>query len=189
MEFNNVLNCKTKEDFYSWLNDNHQTETECWIECKKGKIKDDNEFYYIDAVYMALCFGWIDSIHRNKDGITLQKFSPRKKNSPWGELNKERCRWLIKNNLMQQSGFNELPDLEEEFIIDKDILKLLKKDKEVWNNFNNFPELYKKIRISNIQRERKKKDVFDRMLEHFLEETKKNKMYGEWNDQGRLIDY
>ena len=36
---------------------------------------------------------------------------------------------------------------------------------------------------------RKKKDVFDRMLEHFLEETKKNKMYGEWNDQGRLIDY
>jgi len=187
MEFRNILNCKNKEEFYSWLKSNHKTETECWIECKKGKMKDDSVFYYIDAVYMALCFGWIDSIHRQKYGVTLQKFSPRKKNSPWGELNKERCKWLIKNNLMSESGLSGLPDLETEFIIEADILEQLRKDQQIWENFNNFPELYRRIRVSNIQRERKKKDVFNRMLNHFLEETKKNKLYGEWNDQGRLL--
>lgn len=186
MEFKNILDCKNKEEFYSWLKENHQTEDECWIECKKGKMTDDNIFYYIDAVYMALCFGWIDSIHRQKDGRTLQKFSPRKKNSPWGELNKARCKWLIKSNLMTDAGYKELPNLEEKFVIEEDILKLLKQDNEIWNNFNNFPELYRKIRIGNIQRERKKNDIFNKMLNHFLEETKKNKMYGEWNDQGRL---
>lgn len=188
MEFNNILDCKSKEEFYNWLKNNHQTETECWIECKKGKIKDNDVFYYIDAVYMALCFGWIDSIHRNKDGKTLQKFSPRKKNSPWGELNKERCRWLIKQNLMTESGIKEMPDLDEEFVIEDDILKLLKADETIWNNFNRFPKLYQRIRISNIQRERKKKDVFERMLKHFLEETKSNNIYGEWNDNGRLLN-
>ena len=189
MEYKNILKVKNKEEFYNWLKNNHQTEIECWVDCKRGKMKDDNIFYYIDAVYMALCFGWIDSVHKDINGIRMQKFSPRKKNSPWGELNKERCRWLIKNDLMTESGYKELPNLDEEFVIDKDILKLLMKDKDIWNNFNNFPKLYQRIRISNIQRERKKRDVFNRMLNHFLEETKQNKMFGDWNDQGRLIDY
>ena len=55
---------------------------------------------------------------------------------------------------MTKSGFNALPDLNKEFRIDKSILKLLKKDKEIWKNFNNFPELYKRVRIGNIQREK-----------------------------------
>ena len=40
----------------------------------------------------ALCFGWIDSIQKPIDGVKMQRFSPRKKNSPWTELNKERVR-------------------------------------------------------------------------------------------------
>lgn len=189
MEFRNILYVQNKEEFYTWLKNNHKSEIECWINCKKGKLHNDNTFYYIDAVYVALCFGWIDSIHRQKDGITLQKFSPRKKNSPWGELNKERCKWLIKKKLMTEAGQNELPDLEERFVIEPDILEMLKADKIVWNNFNNFPELYRRIRVGNIQRERKKEDIFYRMLNHFIEETRKNKMYGEWNDDGRLLEY
>ena len=87
---------------------------------------------------------------------------------------------------MTDAGYKILPDLDEEFIIDEDILELLKKDPEVFNNFNNFPELYKKIKIGNIQKERKNKDVFNRMLTNFLKKTKENKMYGNWTDYGRL---
>lgn len=58
---------------------------------------------------------------------------------------------------MSQAGYDTLPDLDEEFTIVEDILSKLKSDTEVWNNFNNFPDLYKRIRIGNIERERKKK--------------------------------
>jgi hypothetical protein len=44
----------------------------------------------------------------------------------------------------------------------------------------------KKIKIGNIQKERKNKDVFNRMLTNFLKKTKENKMYGNWTDYGRL---
>lgn len=159
---------------------------ECWIHCKRGKMKDDDVFYYIDAVYTALSFGWIDSTYGIKDGVRLQRFTPRRKNSYWSELNKERCRWLIKNNLMTKEGFKQLPDLEEEFKIDDDIIEILKKDSEIWKNFSDFPDLYKRIRIGNIQRHRKNKDNFKRMMSNFLKNTKNNKMYGNWTDYGRL---
>ena len=189
MEDGNIVNCKTKEEFYIWLKENHDKKNECFLECKKGKINSDtNILYYIDAVYMALCFGWIDSTLKIINGKRYQRFGPRKKNSHWSELNKARCKWLIQNKLMTESGSNILPDLEEELMINEDIIKELKKDKETLENFEKFPELYKRVRIGNIQREKKNSETYKIALKHFLEETKKNKMYGDWNDNGRLID-
>lgn len=185
MEHSNVLDCKTPDEFRKWLEDNHLTQKECWIKCKRGKPVE-GVFSYIDAVYVALSFGWIDSTHGLVDGVRMQRFSPRRKNSHWSELNKERCRWLINHELMSENGFKQLPDLNEEFVIDEDILKALKSDEEIWNNFNEFPDLYRRIKIGNIQRERKKEDVFDRMLNNFLKKTKEGKMTGNWNDYGRL---
>ena len=187
MNFNNILTCKNKKEFYNWLKEHHTTQDECWIECKKGYIKDDDVFYYTDAVYVALCFGWIDSVSMKKDGVRLQRFSPRKKNSSWGELNKERCRWLIKHGYMTENGYKTLPDFDEEFVIDEDILEKLKEDDETWNNFCSFPELYRRIRIANIQKQRKDPEVFNRMLNNFLQKTKENKIYGDYTDQGRLL--
>ena len=48
-------------------------------------------------------------------------------------------------------------------------------------------QIYKRIKISNIQKERKKADIFSRMLNNFIENTKKGKMPGSWNDYGRLL--
>lgn len=187
MTYDNILDCNSKEEFYSWLKSNHKTENECWINCQRGKIKDNTTFYYVDAVYVALCFGWIDSFYKKIDGVAMQRFGPRKKNSNWSELNKERCRWLIKHQFMLPSGYDALPDLNEEFSIDEDILCMLKEDDEIWNNYNSFPDLYRRIKIGNIQSQRKNKEVFERMLKNFLEKTKENKTYGDWNDNGRLI--
>ena len=87
---------------------------------------------------------------------------------------------------MTEEGYKKLPDLNEKFTIDKDILKELKRDEEIWNNFNKLPELYKKIKISNIQKERKKADIFNKKLNNFLKNTKKGKIQGNWNDYGKL---
>ena len=87
---------------------------------------------------------------------------------------------------MTGEGFKILPDLDDEFKIDDDIMESLKEDDEIFNNFNRFPELYRKVKISNIQKERKNPKVFNRMLKNFLKNTKENKMTGNWNDYGRL---
>lgn len=185
MEPINVLNCKNCEDFRRWLTKNHSSQKECWINCKRGKPQK-GVFSYIDAVYVALCFGWIDSTYGLIDGVRMQRFSPRRKNSHWSELNKERCRWLIKKDLMTPAGFKILPDLDEEFKIDDDILDVLILDSEVWAYFLKLPDLYKRIKISNIQKERKNEDVFKKMLDNFINNTKAGKTPGNWNDYGRL---
>lgn len=45
------------------------------------------------------------------------------------------------------------------------------------------------IRINTIQSYRNEPDIFNKRLEKFIEHTRKNNMYGQWNDNGRLIDY
>lgn len=181
----NILDCKDSLEFRSWLANNHSSEKECWVVCKRGKpVK--GVFSYIDAVYVALSFGWIDSTYGLIDGVRMQRFSPRRKNSQWSELNKERCRWLIEHDLMAPAGFKSLPNLDEEFKIDDDILEALRSDDEVWRNFSDFPDLYKRIKIANIQRQRDNEDVFCRMLTNFINNTKAGKLQGNWNDYGRL---
>ena len=85
----NILQIDNRKDFREWLKLHADSENECWVELKRGRPVDDDKFYYLDAVEEALCFGWIDSIHKLIDGKRMQRFTPRKKNSPWTELNKE----------------------------------------------------------------------------------------------------
>ena len=187
MEAKNILDCKNDEEFRAWLGENHLSQEECWLVCKRGK-PEKGTFSYIDAVYAALSYGWIDSTYGLVDGVRMQRFSPRRKKSHWSQLNKERCKWLIEHDLMTEYGMDVLPkDFYEDFKIDDDILKLLKKDDEIWKNFNGFPPLYKRIKIGNIQDKRKNRDEFEKSLANFLKKTKENKIYGNWDDYGRLI--
>ena len=89
---NNDTHIKNRQDFRTWLKANHDTASECWVSVKRGRPNDDDTFWYLDAVEEALCFGWIDSVGVSIEGVLIQRFSPRKKNSPWTELNKERVR-------------------------------------------------------------------------------------------------
>ena len=106
----NILTAKTRSEFRAWL-EHHPDETECWVALKRGRPEKPDVFYYLDAVEEALCFGWIDSTHKVIGGVRMQRFSPRKKNSPWTELNKERVRRLEKLGLMTDRGRAVLPPM------------------------------------------------------------------------------
>ena len=151
---------------------------------------DDAHFWYLDAVEEALCYGWIDSTHRLIDGNRMQCFTPRKKVSPWTELNKERVRRLEKLGLMTDAGRAVLPAMgPRSFRIEPHIEEKLK-EARMWSKFNRFPPLYRRIRASNIAfYKTKDPEMYEKMLNHLIEETKSGKMFGEWNDYGRLIDY
>ena len=97
---------------------------------------------------------------------------------------------MEKLGLMSDAGRAVLPDMSPTgFIIDGDILTALKADEAVWNNFMNFPPLYRRVRIDTIQIKKKQPDLFKSRLEKFIERTRLNIMYGEWNDNGRLLNY
>lgn len=187
----NILKAKNREELRLWLENNYETQKECWVIVKRGRPQNDDTFWYIDAVEEALCFGWIDSTVKKLDnGITIQRLSPRKKGSIWSELNKERCRRMEKLGKMTQAGKKVLPDMSEKgFNIDIDILEELKKDEIVWANFHKFPSLYQRVRIDTIQIKKKNPQLFQKRLEKLIENTKKGIMYGEWNDNGRLLNY
>lgn len=191
MEIKNRLNITTRKEFRDWLMSNIGTETECWVEAKRGKTPPLDRLWYLDAVEEALCFGWIDSTYRKVDGITLQRFGCRVKNSPWSELNKERCHRLIKLGLMTDTGRKVLPDLDKEMSVGNEILSVLQADMQTWENFCKFTLLYRRVRIDRIQNELrlKRPEGYKRMLTKLVEASRQGVMIGDWNDGGRLLDY
>lgn len=189
MEAKNLLDIDNIQEFRQWLTDHGEQESECWIFVKKGKNKPTDHIWYLEAVEQALCFGWIDTTHKNIDGVNMQKFTPRAKKSSWSELNKERCRRLEKIGQMTDAGRAVLPDLTpSNFQIDVDIQKQLCENPQAWANFKKFPELYQRVRIDSIQRDKNKdKEVFEKRLNRLVTQSQQNKMFGDWNDYGRLL--
>ena len=101
----NILTVNCREYFRVWLFLYAEREDECWVEVKRGRPTDADVFYYLDAVEEALCFGWIDSMSKLIDGRRMQRFTPRKKNSSWTELNKERA------NVRRMEQLREIAEL------------------------------------------------------------------------------
>lgn len=189
MKINNLLDITTREELRIWLFDNHKFEECCWVII--SITPKPNTLLYLDVVEEALCFGWIDGIKKKiSDTQLAQRLSPRTNKSKWTELNKERVYRLKKLGLMTQEGENAFQRVEESsFYIDPHIEKKIKEDPKIYENFLNFPELYKRIRIDTIQREQKNIELFTNRLNKFLKYTRNNKMYGDWNDNGRLINH
>ena len=181
MDFINLLSVKNRDELRQWFLENYNKEKECWVVVKRGRPVDNDTFWYIDAVEEAMCFGWIDSTMKKMDnGITVQRLTPRRKGSLWSELNKERCRRMEKLGRMTDAGRAVLPDMSTAgFIIDTEILKALKSDKEVWKNFLKFPPLYQRVRIDTIQIKKKQPDLFKSRLQKLIENTKKGIMRSE----------
>lgn len=186
---NNILDIHDRNDFRKWLVNNSTVEKECWIAVKRGKTPPDDVLWYLDAVEEALCFGWIDSTVKTVDGITLQRFGPRTKSGRWTELNKERCRRLEKLGKMTDKGRAACPDLDEEFAIIPEISDRFRANPTAWYNFNSFPELYRRVRIDNIQRNKANKDLFESRLKKLIDASQRGEMIGDWHDCGRLLDY
>lgn len=189
MNIDNLLNLNTREMLREWLKENHNIERYCWI-LVSFKSKPDT-LLYLDAVEEALCFGWIDGIEKKiSEDHLAQRLSPRSQKTSWTELNKERVRRMEKLGLMTDAGRKVLPDMNPEaFVIDPYIYQRLIEDQRVYDNFMGFPELYRRIRIDTIQRVRKDKELYLSRLEKFVKKTRDNQMYGDWNDNGRLLDY
>nr|WP_251138780.1 YdeI/OmpD-associated family protein [Exiguobacterium sp. s166] len=173
----------------SWLENHHLTETEVWLVFDK-KDAEKYQLDYIETVEEALCFGWIDGIKKKDGDRLLQRFTPRRTNSHWTELNKERVRRLMALGKMREQGIKVTPDLTVPFEIDHIIITELKKDPDTYQFFRTLPELYIRVRISYIQDCKRDSAEYEKRLTKFLNYTAQRRLFGRYDDGGKLTgDY
>lgn len=186
---NHLITITDRNAFRNWLKTHYQSETECWVDVKRGIPKDNQHFWYVDAVEEAMCFGWIDSTYKIivKGKPASQRFVPRKPNSVWSELNKARCRRMEKLGRMTEAGKRLLPDMDpSHFKIDPRIRRALKRRPGAWEFFRSCPPLYQRVRIDTIQIKAHQPKLFRSRMTKFANACRDHQMIGSWNDGGRL---
>lgn len=192
MEVNNLLNISTREELYAWYLDNHDKVSDFWLRVNRAREPYPGVVGYVDAVEVALCFGWIDSTQKRiDDGKPIQHFTPRRKRSNWCWNNVERCRRLIALGEMTPSGLAVLPDCDpDHFVFEDWILDALKADPDVWSNFNSFPGVYQRIKVDRIQHynSTNRPEYARHMLQTLIDDTRKGRMQPGWDDNGKLAE-
>ena len=95
-------------DFEAWLEAHAQTSDEVRIRMAK-KHTGIPSLNWAGAVEVALCFGWIDGQSRRIDDVWyLQRFTPRRPQSTWSKINREKVQALTKAGRMRPAGVAEV---------------------------------------------------------------------------------
>lgn len=95
---------KSAQAFEAWLKRHHATSPGLWLKIAK-RGADETSVTYLEAVEIALCWGWIDSQKKGLDErYFLQRFTPRRARSVWSKVNVDKVAALTKAGRMQASG-------------------------------------------------------------------------------------
>lgn len=104
IEGENTVVMPSQAHWRTWLGEHHAQLQGIWliIYHKKSGVPS---VYYPEAVDEAICFGWIDSLSRKRDGQSYyQYFSVRSPKSKWSQVNKDKVAKLEKAGLMMPAG-------------------------------------------------------------------------------------
>lgn len=94
--------------FEAWLRKHHASSDGVWLLIAKAGAEEPT-VTYLQAVEIALCFGWIDGQKKGFDEQHwLQRFTPRRARSLWSKANREKAQALIQAGRMQPSGMAEI---------------------------------------------------------------------------------
>lgn len=94
--------------FHAWLGENHGSEPEVWIKIhKKGSGLPSID--HVQAIDVALCWGWIDGIRKGFDENSfLQRYTPRGGRSTWSRINVDNVARLIEEGRMTEHGLRQV---------------------------------------------------------------------------------
>ncbi|USQ80075.1 YdeI/OmpD-associated family protein [Ornithinimicrobium faecis] len=92
------------EEFEAWLAAHHDSEPELWMGLHKKHVADRG-LTWADAVPVALCWGWIDSVSQRIDEDSRrQRWTPRRPGGNWSAVNIAHVERLTAQGRMQPSG-------------------------------------------------------------------------------------
>lgn len=95
---------ETSKDWEQWLSEHNTEPLGLWLKIAK-KASGKYSVSYLEALDMALCFGWIDGQKQSYDAeYFLQKFTPRRPKSIWSKVNVENIARLTAAGLMRAGG-------------------------------------------------------------------------------------
>jgi uncharacterized protein YdeI (YjbR/CyaY-like superfamily) len=95
---------KSPQEFYDWLEEHHETESEVYVGMHK-KHTGKRAMSWSEAVDQALCFGWIDGRANAIDEDSyMQRFTPRRPGSNWSKINIAKVAKLTEEGRMRPAG-------------------------------------------------------------------------------------
>ena len=91
-----------------WLERHHDQSPGVWIVmAKRGAPRAT--VTQVEAIEVALCFGWIDGqAGRHDDHFFKQRFTHRRPQSNWSQINRRRVTELIEAGRMRPAGLEEI---------------------------------------------------------------------------------
>ena len=99
---------KNAKAFETWLRQHHATSAGLWLQIAK-RGANEASVTYLEAVEIALCWGWIDGQKKGLDEqCFLQRFTPRRARSVWSKINVDKVAALIKADRMQAPGLAQV---------------------------------------------------------------------------------
>ena len=145
-----IFDIRTRPKLRQWLAKNHASSPGIWLTFHK-KHTGTKAIPYDDAVEEALCFGWIDSIiKRLDDDRYLQKFTPRKPDSNWSDINRKRYADLESRGLLAPAGVERPPtqnryaELPKIPALPSYIEKAFKTNPKAWKFFKRLAPSYRR---------------------------------------------
>lgn len=151
-----TLIASTAAEWRAWLARHGRTEKEVWLVIYH-KDSGTPSLRIPEAVEHALCYGWIDGLHRKRDADSSQlRFTPRTARSRWSAVNRRRAAKMIELGLMTEPGkamidqakaagtWAVLPDGQRE-AIPADLRELLDRNEAASANFQRFPPSSKRL--------------------------------------------
>ena len=146
---------KNSEEWREWLHENHNLSKGIYLVFYKVSSKTES-MRWEEAVQVAICYGWIDSVVKKIDDESRkQMFTPRKDKSVWSKLNKNYILKLLEDNLIHESGLKKIEiakqngsweslDEVENLIISADLTIAFSQNKLAYENYQNFSPSYRK---------------------------------------------
>jgi uncharacterized protein YdeI (YjbR/CyaY-like superfamily) len=142
-----VLTFELQRDFEKWLAKNHAAQKGVWLRFFK-KASGKVGLTYDEALDVALCYGWIDSLVNKYDAESyIQKFSPRGPKSLWSKRNREHVARLVRAKKIRAAGMAQIKaakadgrwdqayDGSASMKIPDDFMRALRKDKKAFSFF------------------------------------------------------
>jgi uncharacterized protein YdeI (YjbR/CyaY-like superfamily) len=147
MKGGSPVRIRNRTKWRAWLEKNHSLKQDVWLLFYKKHTGKD-WLQLAEAVEEALCFGWIDSTLRRIDDEThVIRFSPRRPQSVWSKINKDRVEKLIETGQMTHAGLEAVESAKqsgqweaaytskEKPKVPKDLRHALKDNAEAWRFF------------------------------------------------------
>jgi uncharacterized protein YdeI (YjbR/CyaY-like superfamily) len=175
---------RTKSEFASWLERNHDRATELWVGYYK-KSTGRPSISWPESVDEALRYGWIDGVRKRIDDDSyMNRFTPRRPGSNWSAKNIKRAQELIELGLMRPAGLkafearvekrSEVYSYEQRHLIqlDQGYERQFRRNKKAWAFFQSCTPSYRKAAIHWVM-SAKRDSTRERRLETLIKDSAK----------------